>query len=91
MEGLDKLVNLRVLNLADNMFTKVEGLGGCLGLDSLMLGRNRIGKNGLDDLYGLIECPALCSLDLQNNLISDENILPEILCKLPNLKVLYLQ
>jgi hypothetical protein len=29
-----------------------------------MLARNRIGKNGLDDLKGLLECPAIVSLDL---------------------------
>ena len=91
IEGLDNLAELRVLNLSDNMITTIEGLGGCNNLDSLMLGRNRIGKNGLDDLKGLLEAQAIVSLDIQNNNISDEAILPEILQKLPNLKVLYLQ
>lgn len=91
IENLDNLAELRVLNLSDNMITTVEGLAGCEKLDSLMLARNRIGKNGLDDLRGLLECPAIVSLDIQNNNIQDEAILPEILQKLPNLKVLYLQ
>ena len=39
----------------------------------------------------MLECPTIVALDLQNNLISDENALPEIFEKMPNLKVLYLQ
>jgi len=73
------------------LISTIEGLAGCVKLDSLMLGRNRIGRNGLDDLKGLVECPTLVSLDLQNNHIQDEAVLPEILQKLPNLRVLYLQ
>ena len=91
VEGLGNMPELRVLNLSDNLILKVENLGNCAILDSLYLARNRIGRGGLDDLRGLLECPALTSIDLQNNHIDDPDILPEILCKLPNLKVLYLQ
>lgn len=61
--------------------------------------RNRIGKtnrNGessscIDDLKGLLECPTLSVVDLSDNFIDDPQILPEILEKMPNLAVLYLQ
>ena len=57
----------------------------------LYLARNRIGRNGLDDLRGLLDCPSITTLDLQNNKIDDPLILDEILVNMPNLKVLYLQ
>lgn len=55
MEHLSNLRNLRVLNLADNLIAKIEGLAG-LQIDTLYLARNRIGHGGLDDLRGLLEC-----------------------------------
>lgn len=55
MEHLNNLVNLKVLNLADNCISSVEGLAG-LNVDSLYLGRNRIGHEGVSDLVGLLEC-----------------------------------
>ena len=55
MEGLNNMVNLAVLNLADNCISSVEGLAG-LNVDSLYLGRNRIGHEGVSDLVGLLEC-----------------------------------
>lgn len=47
------------------------------------------GKNGIEDLRGLIECPSITTLDLSENKILDENVLEEIFVKLPNLGVLY--
>lgn len=79
------------LQLSDNMISKIEGLSTLQELDTLYLARNRVGKNGLQDLYGLLECPSISTLDIQNNRIADENILEEILVKMPNLKVLYLK
>ena len=64
VEGLGNMPELRVLNLSDNLILKVENLGNCAILDSLYLARNRIGRGGLDDLRGLLECPALTSIDL---------------------------
>lgn len=60
-------------------------------LDNFYLARNRIGKNGIEDLIALLDCPTIASLDLQNNYIDDPAVLEEIFCKMPNLKVLYLQ
>ena len=79
IENLDNQAAVRVLNLSDNLITKVENLGPCRVLDSLYLARNKIGRNGIEDLMGLLELPELTSLDLQNNRIEDPEILPEIL------------
>ena len=72
------------------MIVTVEGLENLENLDMLYLARNRIGRNGLDDLRGLLDCPSITTLDLQNNKIDDPEILEEILVHMPNLKVLYL-
>jgi dynein assembly factor 1 len=50
-----------------------------------------IGANGFEDLKGLLEIPNLSTLDLSDNRISDELVVDEILTKIPNLGVLYLQ
>jgi len=42
-------------------------------------------------VLGLLECPSLSVVDLSENSIDDPNILPEVLEKMPNLAVLYLQ
>jgi len=57
----------------------------------LYLARNRIGRNGVDDLRGLLECPSLTTVDLQNNKIDDPAVLDEVFCQMPQIKVLYLQ
>lgn len=67
------------LNLSDNLITTIEGLENCESLDCLYLARNRVGRNGLDDLRGLLQCPSITTLDLQNNKIEDPAILEEIL------------
>jgi len=59
-------------------------------LITLYLKNNNVGRNGIEDLYGLLECPSIEVLDLQANEIHDEACLPEIFVKMPNLKVLYL-
>ena len=80
-----------MLNLSDNLITKVENIASMKVLDNFYLARNRIGKNGIEDLIALLDCPTIASLDLQNNYIDDPAVLEEIFCKMPNLKVLYLQ
>ncbi len=91
IEGLDNCGKLANLNLSDNLISTVEGLSKLDNLDMLYLARNRIGRNGLDDLRGLLECPSITTLDLQSNKIEDPAILEEIFMNMPNLKVVYLQ
>jgi dynein assembly factor 1 len=50
---------------------------------------------GIDDAYtnllGLLECPSIRVLDISDNHIDDERILEEVIYKMPNLSVLYMQ
>ena len=55
---------------------------------------NRLGQYPEGDvasLKGLLERPSLTCLDIQNNYLSDPAILDEVIYKMPNLRVLYLQ
>jgi dynein assembly factor 1 len=92
ISGLDNLVNLRSLNLSDNLIHKVEGLSCLVRLENLQLKRNRIGRSGgVEDLLGLLECPTLTCVDISDNYIEDEAILPEIWMKMPKIAVIYMQ
>jgi len=73
------------------LITTIENLSANTNLDSLYLKSNRIGRNGVSDLVGLLECPSIACLDIQSNSISDVEVLDEVLIKMPKLKVLYMQ
>jgi len=70
------LADLYSLNLSDNIIHKIEGLGGMITLENIQLKRNRIGKEGVSDLLGLLECPSLSVVDISDNYIDDPEILP---------------
>jgi hypothetical protein len=90
ISGLNTLVNLRTLNLSDNLIQKIEGLECLTMLENLQLKRNRIGKNGgIEDVVGLIACPSLTCVDVSDNYIEDEAILPEVWQKMPKIAVIY--
>ena len=91
MEGLENLTQLVNLNLTDNMIERVSGLGNLKKLENLQLKRNRIGSDGIDDVIGLTECPSISALDISDNKIATELILPEVLVKMPKIAVLYMQ
>ena len=94
IEGLDTLKDLRQLNVNENMLKTVSGLAGCEMLDTIYLKRNRIGKDergDVESIKGLLERPTLTCVDLQDNYLSDPAIFEEVLYKMPNLAVLYLQ
>lgn len=91
ISGLDMLHRLHTLQLSDNLIAKIENLGNCVALDSLYLKNNRIGHGGLSDLEGLLEVPSLACLDIQGNKVNDPELIDDILVKMPNMKVLYLQ
>jgi len=91
IEGLSTLSKLHTLQLQDNQICTIEGLQFCVNLDSLYLKNNRIGQNGLSDLMGLLEYPSLVCLDIQNNRVADAEVMEEVIMKMPNLKVLYMQ
>jgi len=90
IEGIEAMDDLRTLNLADNCIETIEGIQGCKMLCTLYIKGNNIGRNGLSDLVGLLDCPSIEVIDVQNNEIEDPDCLKEIFMKMPNLKVLYL-
>ncbi|CAG9322615.1 unnamed protein product [Blepharisma stoltei] len=90
ISGLDTLTDLHTLNLAENFISSIKGLSNTQKLSTLTLKANQIGVNGIDDLKGLLDAQSLEILDLSDNKISDVEIIPEILEKLPQLCVLYL-
>lgn len=65
MECLENMTDLRTLSIADNMVTKIENLQNCDRLVTLYAKGNSIGRGGLDDLMGLLECPSIEVLDVQ--------------------------
>lgn len=60
-------------------------------LSNLQLKNNRIGNEGLSDVIGLLECPNISALDISNNKIITDEFLPEVLMKMPQIAVVYLQ
>lgn len=62
IEGLDTLVNLDALNLANNSIRKISGLSHLTNLKTLTITHNRI--KDADDLRGVLECPSLTVLDV---------------------------
>jgi len=87
---LDTLVNLRQLNLSDNLLQRVDGLSCLKMLETIQLKRNRLGKyEGLNDILGLTECPSLTVIDISDNFIEDEKIITELWEKMPNIAVIY--
>lgn len=88
IEGLDGLANLRILNIADNRLTKIEGLKALTQLETLNVSKNMIGREGIEDVKGLLEAPTINSLDVSKNDLGDAEILEEILMKLPNIALI---
>lgn len=91
IENINHLKELHYLNLNDNYIVTIENLSDMPELGTLQIKKNRIGKNGLSDLMGLLEVPSLSVLDISDNLIDDESVVDEVLVKMPNLAVLYLK
>ena len=75
MEGLQAMVNLHTLNLAENNIFKIEGLENCHSLTSIYLKKNKLGakKAGesegdntpcINAIKGLLDCPSIESIDI---------------------------
>ena len=92
IENLDGLDNLYNLNLSDNCISKIENLSNLKTLSNLLLKRNRIGIDNEEDLLGLADLPAsLTVLDISDNRIEITSFVKDLLTKISNLRVLYLQ
>ncbi len=76
ISGLETLVNLVNLNLSDNMIEKISGLSTLRNLSTFQIKRNKIGADGISDVTGLLECPSISALDISDNRIENEDIIP---------------
>ncbi len=72
IEGLENLENLHELNLGENQISKIEGLETLNNLRTLYLYKNQIAT--LEGIEGIESLKDLRSLDLRNNIISEEEI-----------------
>lgn len=88
IEGLSQMQDLVNLNLSQNSLETIENLGNLEKLQTLQVPKNRL--KTLDSVKGLLECPSLAVVDLQNNELEDERVI-DILEQMPNLRVLYLK
>jgi len=92
ISGLDKMTDLRNINLTQNWITKIEGFDNNPQVSSLQIKGNNVGQNGLSDIEYLPKMPALSSLDISDNKIDCEewDDFVKILEQCKALKVLYL-
>lgn len=90
IEGLENCPNLWSLNLSSNFVVRVRGLSSCKTLNTLQLAKNKIGFGGVADLEELVHSSVSC-LDVQDNRISDPDVLPEVFMRMRDLRVLYLK
>uniref|UniRef100_A0A0G4G2C9 Dynein assembly factor 1, axonemal homolog n=1 Tax=Chromera velia CCMP2878 TaxID=1169474 RepID=A0A0G4G2C9_9ALVE len=91
IENLENVEALHTLNLSNNFITHIKNLKNHKDLHTLYIASNNVGQDGLGDLEELKDCDNLAVLDIQHNRISDEAVLPDVLCKMKNLAVLYLK
>jgi dynein assembly factor 1 len=90
IEGLENNLDLWSLNLSENWISCIENLDHLRTLNSLTITKNRIGHGGLRDVLGL-KHTTIATLDLSDNHIQDPEIVPEVLAKMTELRVLYLK
>jgi len=90
IEGLENCPDLWNLNLSNNFIERIEGLAKVQNLNTLTIAKNRIGVGGVEDVIELAGTTINC-LDIQDNLIWDPDIVPEVLMQMPELRVLYLK
>jgi len=88
IENLEALEGLDTLQLSQNSINRIENLSFAKNLHTLQLKNNYL--KTADDIAHVLECPSLNTLDIQHNKIEDPGIV-EVLEKMPNLRVLYLQ
>lgn len=73
------------------MIQRIQGLSKLTRLTNLLIKNNRIGGEGLDDVKGLLECPSISCLDIQSNKIGEVAFVDQVLAKMENIAVVYLQ
>ncbi|CAK0904096.1 unnamed protein product, partial [Prorocentrum cordatum] len=89
--GLENCPDLYNINLSSNFIERIEGLSQCKNLNTLVIAKNKIGFNGVDDVVELLDCPSLSTVDIQDNKLWDPDVLPEVFSRMGDLRVLYLK
>lgn len=89
MTGTENLSKLHTINLSGNQIQKIDCLENKPNLTTLLLSQNFIGKSGISDLEELLDLENLSVLDLSCNSIQDEEVLKQVIYRLPKLTVLY--
>mmetsp|Transcript_26522 Transcript_26522/g.47628 ORF Transcript_26522/g.47628 Transcript_26522/m.47628 type:complete len:415 (+) Transcript_26522:1811-3055(+) len=89
IENLESLVSLVAINLTHNRISVIENLSSLKSLEDLTIANNRI--QDPTALRGLIEAPALATVDLSSNLIEELGDILETLKAMPSLQCLYLK
>uniref|UniRef100_A0A6T9U9L4 Dynein assembly factor 1, axonemal homolog n=1 Tax=Alexandrium catenella TaxID=2925 RepID=A0A6T9U9L4_ALECA len=90
IEGLENCPDLWNINLSNNFIERIEGLSNLRCLNTLTLAKNRLGIHGVEDMLELVDT-TVTSLDVQDNQISDPDVLPEVFMRMKELRVLYLK
>lgn len=88
ISNLEGCENLDTLNISTNQVSKLENLSCCKQLKTIIATNNQL--ETLESVQHLAECPGICTLDLQNNMLSDPAIL-DVLKQIPDLRCLYLK
>jgi hypothetical protein len=88
MEGLETLEDLDSINLSKNFVQKIEGMEKCLKITNLNFANNNL--KTAESIENVLKLPMLQTLDIQHNKIDDEAVV-DILEKVPDLRVVYLQ
>lgn len=91
ISGLDNCPMLWSLNLSNNFIERLENMGHLQNLNTLIITKNKLGLKGIDDVIELQKLDALQCLDIQDNLIWDVDVLPEVFMQMAQLRVLYLK
>ncbi len=89
IEGLEELEYLDNLNLSENFIKRIENLKHLQKLTTLSMHDNSL--ENCEDIIELADCHSITILDLSKNKIHDPEILPLVLSKMPNLRVLKLE
>lgn len=90
ISGLENCPQLWSLNLSNNFISRLENLKHLKNLNTLTITKNKIGLGGVDDVIELEGMDITC-VDIQDNLIWDVDVLPEVFVRMPSLRVLYLK
>jgi len=90
ISGLENCPDLWSINLSSNFIERIEGLSALKGLNTLMIAKNKLGFGGITDLEQLADTN-IGTLDIQDNRIDDPDVLPEVLARMPGLRVLYMK